>query len=313
MNIKLEELVISSGGNKGISIIGILNELEEFHPVCKFNYYTGCSIGALICVLINIGYTINELNKIIFEINFDIFQNFKIINLIEKCGLDEGIKYTNFLIALITNKIANKNITFKELFELTNKTLTIVVTNITKGLPEYHNYINTPNLSILLSLRMSTNIPIIFSPIYYNNNYYIDGALLDPFPYYYHKNILKSKKIGIWIFNKYEVNFIKNNNQIFVNEISNSINYSFELLKIIYVNYMKKIYKNIPKNVIYLDYELQNNINIFYNTDDEKKQMFKIGKNKCIKFIKKKRIQKYKFYLLKKYFKLWLNSYIPLI
>ena len=114
------------------------------YPINKINYYTGCSVGALICVLINIGYTINELNKIVFEINFGIFQDLKIINLLEKCGLDEGIKFTNFLIALILNKKYNQNITFKELYEITNKTLTIVVTNITKGIPEYHNYMDNP-------------------------------------------------------------------------------------------------------------------------------------------------------------------------
>jgi predicted patatin/cPLA2 family phospholipase len=301
MNIKFEELIISSGGNKGISLIGILNELNKNIPIVNITYYTGCSVGALICVLINLGYTINELNKIIFEINFGIFQDLKIINLLEKCGFDEGIKFTNFLISVIVNKNFNQNITFKELYNITNKVLTIVVTNITKGIAEYHNYINTPNLSILLSLRMSTNIPIIFSPIFYHNNYYVDGGLLDPFPYFYNKNIEKSKKIGLWLFNKYEINFIKNNNVNFINEITDSFNYTLELLKIIHINYIKKFYKKIPKNVIYIDYDLNNIICTFENSLDEKKYMYNLGEKKCKKFFKKTE----KIYLLKKYFKLW--------
>jgi len=305
MNIYFQELIISSGGNKGISLIGILNELNNHYPIKKINYYTGCSVGALICVLINIGYTINELNKIIFEINFEIFQDLKIINLLEKCGFDEGNKFTNFLIALITNKKFNQNITFKELYDITNKTLTIVVTNITKGIAEYHNYINTPDLSILLSLRMSSNIPIIFSPIFYNNNYYVDGALLDPFPYFYNRNIEKSKKLGLWLFDKYEINFIKNNNVNFINEINDSFNYSLELLKIIHINYIKKFYKKIPKNVIYIDYDLNNTINTFNNTLEEKTNMYNIGTKKCKKFFKKLFKEREKIYLLKKYFKLW--------
>jgi len=305
MNIYFQELIISSGGNKGISLIGILNELNNHYPIKKINYYTGCSVGALICVLINIGYTINELNKIIFEINFEIFQDLKIINLLEKCGFDEGIKFTNFLIALITNKKFNQNITFRELYDITNKTLTIVVTNITKGIAEYHNYINTPDLSILLSLRMSSNIPIIFSPIFYNNNYYVDGALLDPFPYLYNRNIEKSKKLGLWLFDKYEINFIKNNNVNFINKINDSFNYSLELLKIIHINYIKKFYKKIPKNVIYIDYDLNNTINTFNNTFEEKTKMYNIGILKCKKFFNKIFKKTNKLFLLKKYFKLW--------
>jgi NTE family protein len=308
MNIYFQELIISSGGNKGVSLIGILDELSNHYPINKINYYTGCSVGALICVLINIGYTINELNKIIFEINFGIFQDLKIINLLEKCGFDEGIKFTNFLIALITNKKFNQNITFKELYDITNKILTIVVTNITKGIAEYHNYINTPDLSILLSLRMSTNIPIMFSPIFYNNNYYVDGALLDPFPYFYNRNIEKSKKLGLWLFDKYEINFIKNNNVNFINELTDSFNYSLELLKIIHINYIKKFYKKIPKNVIYIDYDLNSTINTFDNTLEEKTNMYNIGTNKCKKFFKKFFKEKNKIFLLKKYFLLWKNK-----
>ena len=305
MCIKYEELIISSGGNKGISLIGILNEFINYYPINKINYYTGCSVGALICVLLNIGYTINELTKIIFEINFEIFQDLKIINLFEKCGLDDGIKFNNFLIALITNKNYNQNITFKELFDITGKILTIVVTNITKGIPEYHNYINTPDLSVLLSLRMSINIPIIFSPIFYNNNYYVDGALLDPYPYFYIKNIDKSKKIGIWLIEKYEINFIKNNDIDFINNINNSLNYSVELLKILYVNYIKIFYKNIPKNTIYFDYSLMNITTTFNITIDEKKHMYNFGIKKCKLFFRKIYKKKKNIYLLKKYFNLW--------
>jgi predicted patatin/cPLA2 family phospholipase len=304
MNIKFEELIISSGGNKGICLIGILQELNNFNPINKINFYTGCSVGALILVLINIGYTINELNKIIFEINFEIFQDLKIINLLEKCGLDEGIKITNFLTAMIINKNFNQNITFKELYNITGKTLTIVVTNITKGVAEYHNYINTPDLSVLLSLRMSINIPIIFSPIFYNDNYYLDGALLDPFPYFYNKNIESSKKIGLWLLEKYEINFIKNNNANFIGQITDSFNYTFELLKIIYINYIKQIYKKKPKNTIYIDYNLNNIINTFNNTIDEKKNMYNYGLNKCKKFFKNIKIRCNKRFLLKKYFNL---------
>ena len=131
MKMNFKELIISSGGNKGIAFIGVLNEIKKYYPINKINYYTGCSVGAIICVLLNMNYTINELNKIIFEINFEIFQDLKIINLFEKCGLDDGTKFNNFLIALITNKNFNQNITFEELYKITNKTLTIVVTNIT--------------------------------------------------------------------------------------------------------------------------------------------------------------------------------------
>lgn len=297
------ELIISSGGNKGVALVGALNELNKFYPIHKIKYYTGCSIGSVICLLLNIGYSLNELNDILFNINFGKFQDLKLLNLIQKCGLDEGIKITNFLKAIIINKKYNSNITFKELFEKTDKILTITVVNITKGITEYHNVNNTPDLSILLSLRMSTNIPIVFSPIMYNNNYYLDGAILDPFPYFYNKN---TKKIGLWLFEKYEFDFIKNIDVNFISELNNSVSYIFDILKIIHVNYIKQYYKKIPKNVIYIDFDLKgSSFENFEITLEDRIKMYKIGANKCSIFLKKKYKYKRKRYLSIKYWNIW--------
>ena len=157
-----DELVISSGGIKGIALMGALNNFSDVYPINKIKYFTGCSIGAIICLLLNIGYSINELNDIILKINYDLFQEIKLLNLLEKCGFDDGTKFLNFLKATIINKGYNHNITFKELYDLTGKVLTICVVNITQGVAEYHNYHNTPNLSVILSAKMSSNIPILF-------------------------------------------------------------------------------------------------------------------------------------------------------
>jgi len=71
----LNELIISSGGNKGLAIIGSLDELLKYYPIKNFKYLTGCSMGAFLCFLLNIGYTINELKEILFTMNFEIFQD----------------------------------------------------------------------------------------------------------------------------------------------------------------------------------------------------------------------------------------------
>jgi len=299
----LNELIISSGGNKGLAIIGSLDELLKYYPIKNFKYLTGCSMGAFLCFLLNIGYTINELKEILFTMNFEIFQDLKIINIIEKCGFDEGIKFTNFLKAIILNKNFDQNITFKELFDLTGKILTITVTNITKGICEYHNVFTSPDMSLLISLRMTTNIPILFSPILYNNNYYLDGALLDPYPYFYHKN---TKKLGLWIFTKYEFDFLNNSDTKFVDNTHNTFSYFIDLLKILYSNYIKKFYKKIPKNTIYIDFNF--NHASFNLSKDDRLFLYNIGDKKSKKFFHKIYKQKRKKYLALKYFKIWFNK-----
>ena len=299
MNILFDEVIISSGSIKGCAIIGALNKFFNYYPLKRIKYFTGCSIGSVLCFLLNINYNIKEINEILFCLNFDKFQDLKLKNLFEKCGFDEGIKFTNLFKALLIQKKIDENITFNELFNLTKQVLTINTVNITKGVVEYHNYLNTPNLSVVLSLRMSINIPILFSPILYNENYYVDGALLEPFPYHYMKN---TNKIGFWLFDKYEFDFFKEINVTFVSNINNSVSYIYDLLKIIYTNYMKEKYKIIPKNVIYINIDFSKKDIESFNMDiNEKIKLFNIGKKKCKKFIKSIMNESLK----RKYFNKW--------
>jgi len=303
MNKKYNELVISSGGIKGFSIVGALQEFFDYYPIHNIKYYTGTSVGALICTLLNINYNLKELEEIILHVDFTLFQELKVMNLIENCGFDNGIKFNNLLKALFMSKNFNHNITFKELYYLTNKFLTIVVTNITKGIIEYHNYITTPNLNILLSLRMSTNVPLLFYPIIYNNNYYLDGALLDPFPYFYHKNTVK---VGLWIHQNDEFNFIHNFEMYFVNNTNNVISYTINLLRIIYANYIKKYYKKLPKDIIHIDYD-QDTIDFTLDAP-QKNKLIMIGRKKCKIYLNKLYKKNRKRYLSMKYYFLWKNK-----
>lgn len=298
---RFNELIISSGGIKGISLVGSLNELNKHYPIHNFKYLTGCSIGSIICLLINIDYTMDEINEIALKIDFSEFQDLKLMNFIEKNGLDDGLKMTNLLKAFIINKKLDPAITFLELFKKTNKILTTTTVNITKGITEYHNYLTEPNLSILLSLRMSTNIPILFSPITYNNNSYIDGAFLDPYPYNYHKNL---KKIGLWLIEKGNIYFIKNNCFENNNSVNNSINYIMNLLNILFLNYMKKYYRKIPKNTIYIDNNIS--MDLSFKLDIlEKTKIYKQGIKKSKNFFKLLNKKKRIYFLMSKYYYLW--------
>ena len=299
-NYKLDELIICAGGIKAIYIIGCLNNLSKIHPLHLFNYYTGCSAGSIICLLLNIGYNIDDIENII-SIDLKIFQEVKITNLINYGGFDNGIKMNNLFKAFILNRDYDVNITFNELYQKTGKTLTFTTTNITTGKTEYHNYITQPNMSILLSLRMSINIPIVYTPIKYNDNYYVDGALLDSYPYNYHK---KLKKIGIFLISKNDYLFLKNKDSIFVNNIDDTLTYLKNLLSIIYLNNLKNTNK---KNKNTIDIITDTNIELYdFNLDESyKKQMINIGKTSFNKYFKKIYSIRRKRYLMNKYYYLW--------
>ena len=160
------------------------------------------------------------------------------MNIINYGGFVETSHIRNLLKSIFLTKDIDQYITFNELYKLTNKIFTINSVNQTLNRVEYFNYINTPNMKVIDGLLMSINIPLICTPILYNNNKYYDGAILDPYPYYYHKN---TNKLGIMIYSKDIQNFIiseensiiyENNKNILLGDILNTI-------FLLYYNYLK--------------------------------------------------------------------------
>jgi predicted acylesterase/phospholipase RssA len=303
------ELILNSGGMRGFLILGALHELSKYHPIDKFTYYTGASVGAILSLLFNISYTVEEFKNIFLNIDFSMFLDMRITNLINTNGFDNGEKFNNFLKALILNKNYSVDITFDELYKKTGKILTVVVSNISLGIPEYHNYITAPNMSVLLSLKMSMTIPILFSPIKYNEQYYIDGGLLDPYPYYYHKN---TKKIGILTIDDNEYSFLKKYSSNFIYEMNNTFDYLNKLIFILHLNYVKIKLKKIPKNTIKIFVGKDINGLDFDVKQETKTKLFKQGILSSYKYYKKILKKRRKRYLSMKYYFIWKNHVLLL-
>ena len=69
-NLKVA-LVLSGGGVKGYAHLGVLRVLEREN--IKIDYITGTSIGALIGTLYSIGYSVDEIEKFLDDINVSSF------------------------------------------------------------------------------------------------------------------------------------------------------------------------------------------------------------------------------------------------
>jgi predicted acylesterase/phospholipase RssA len=305
MKYKFNELIIGSGGINIFCYIGALKSINEYYPLKNFKYLTGSSAGSLLCVLLNIGYTIEDIKELTFKININDFFDIKIINLLNIGGFIDNSRIINLIKSTFITKNISINITFQELYELTNINLTMNSVNQTLNNIEYFNYINTPNMKIIDCMLMSMNIPLIFPPIVYNNNLYVDGAVLDPYPINYHKD---TYKLGIVSITEYEKDFIFSSNNATDNILTSS-NIDFmtnikDLCLLIYYNYLKMFYsKKKYKNTIYILNIYHNEFN--FNIDDGSKiNLYDLGYNKSNLFLKKKINLLKKTFLLRKYFHL---------
>ena len=140
----------------------------------------GVSAGSVISLLYCLGYRPSEVEKISLSVKPNYFLNIKgnnILNFFNNYGLDDGKSFEKVVKVIINKKTNNPNITLLELYELTNINLILGTTNINNQKLEFINHITYPNLEVYKAVRMSMSIPILFTPIKYQDDYYLDGSL----------------------------------------------------------------------------------------------------------------------------------------
>jgi len=180
-----DTLCLSSGGVYGISFIGALDYLveEKIIDLNNIKNFVGTSVGSMILYLIILGYSIKEINNIIIKLDFNKLQTETNIECILKdFGINNGTKIIYMLNFFLKKKLNIDDITFNELYIKYKKKFIVIGTNLSKGDETIFNYKNTPDMSIITAVRISSSIPIIFTPVLYNNEYYVDGALTNMFP-----------------------------------------------------------------------------------------------------------------------------------
>lgn len=253
-----DSICLSGGGIKGISFLGVLKYLNniDFINVSNINNWFGVSVGGLIAFLFIIGYNHDELTD--FILNFDLLKldNDNSFDLLfNNYGLNNGDKIIYLLSYFLKNKLNKDDITFIDLYNLYNKKLNIVGTNYTTCSEELFNYINTPNMSIITAIRITISIPIYFTPVFYNNNYYIDGGFMNNFPIKYCNT---NSTLGI---------YIKNN----TNNFNSIFDFIFGCVNIINISITTKdIYKN-NVNIIEINHLSHSlfNLNVSYKSKND--------------------------------------------
>ena len=198
----IDTLCLGGGGIKALTYLGALNYLEkkEYIDVSKIKTFSGTSAGSIVLFLLNIGFTVKELIDFALQFDFSKFEPDINCNIfLGKYGIDTGEKIMTAIQTFLNEKYNRKDITFIELYEKTNIELNVVTTNYTQSKCEIFNYKDTPDISVLLAIRMSISVPFFFTPVEYNGCYYVDGGLTKNFPL---SDFSPDNSLGITIVNK---------------------------------------------------------------------------------------------------------------
>ena len=182
-------LVLSGGGAKGYAHLGVLRVLEKEN--IKIDYIAGTSIGALVGTLYSIGYSIDEIEKVLDNLNIESFLE----SGSDLTGLDLDKKETLKKYSFYINFDNELNYSLPKGLRETEE-LYLVVKNLLKNYENTKNFNNFPiplrvvatNLNtgetksfsegdIAKILTASMAIPTIFEPVEVNGALYVDGLV----------------------------------------------------------------------------------------------------------------------------------------
>lgn len=163
-------LVISSAGPYGLIQLGMLSSLalESLESI------RGTSAGSIIAVLLSIGIPIDEIIEYI--VKRPLHKWFK-LDLTLHAFISANC-FTELLSPLFHAYDIPLTITMKELYERTNIDIYLYTTAVNDLKTVELHHLTHPYLSVMTAISMSSSIPFMFPPVFYEGDYHIDGGLL---------------------------------------------------------------------------------------------------------------------------------------
>lgn len=153
-------LVLSGGGARGITHLGVIKALEEMGV--SFSAVSGTSAGSLLGALYCYGYSVDEIFKIVTTGYFKFIRPaWTVSGLLSLDALGEE---------LVRHMPENS-------FESLRIKLVVTATNLEAGSVTYFN--SGPLVPALLA---SCCVPAVFKPVTVGNTLYVDGGITDNLP-----------------------------------------------------------------------------------------------------------------------------------
>lgn len=198
MTKEYDTLILSGGGLKGFSSLGALQLLHDNDKLNKIRTYIGCSIGAVISVLLILKYEPNEIltefisNQSLSDANINIIQG------LSGKGFIDFDELTSIFSKMVKKK-TGRIISLSELEEIYDSKLICICYNFTDRCECIITKESFPDISVLEVIRMTSSVPFIFDAFEYKNKLYLDGFLISNFPLHLLEET--NKAIGVNIIN----------------------------------------------------------------------------------------------------------------
>lgn len=160
-NLMKTGIVLSGGGARGISHVGVLKALDEFGV--KIDCIAGTSAGSIIGSLYAYGHSPDKIMEIIQTTSF-------------VRAMRPAWSLTGFLTLDGLRDVLRRYMP-ENSFDALKLPMTIAATDLRKGKAEYFT-----SGELIPPIMASCCVPAVFSPVEFKGNVYVDGGVLDNLP-----------------------------------------------------------------------------------------------------------------------------------
>lgn len=229
LKLMIRSLVFCGGGMKCLSYLGVYKALLEYDLIKDVDTLIATSAGTIIALMILLGYSLEELKDVYFNLDFSVLQDInpdRVFEFLDKFGLDSGINIKRMLQVLIRTKMGTSDCTFQELFQHTHKKFIVTGTSLNQLKCISFSHVTHPTMSVIDAIIISSSVPFVYQSHSYDGELYVDGGITNNYPICLSENLEETLGFLLWTESPYH------------KTIDNIITYSYSLMLAIYRRYM---------------------------------------------------------------------------
>lgn len=183
----IKHIVCSGGGLAGFAFYGAIKESHKQGLWQLENIQTiyATSVGTIIAVMLALKYDWDTLDDYLIKRpwqNVFTFNLYSILDTINKRGMFGIEIIQDIFLPLFNGKDIQMNITLLEFYKLTNIEIHMCTTDINSFQLIDISHKTHPDWNVIEAIYSSCAVPVLFTPLFKNNESYCDGGVLANYP-----------------------------------------------------------------------------------------------------------------------------------
>jgi predicted acylesterase/phospholipase RssA len=194
-------LSLCGGGHLCIAHLGVLKALRDRDQLKYIKGVVGISAGALVALIYILGYTIEQIERLLRSIDLTMFTSVESESALlfyQTMCINSGQKLDSFLVSLLEAKGLSADVTFAQLDS--PLFFRCYATHLQTSEIKEFSVEKTPNHSLLFALRASMCLPVVFAPMKdpFTDALYYDAALIHNMPFVFLNEEEKRQTLSVF-------------------------------------------------------------------------------------------------------------------